>query len=159
MAGLTCAFIWFPRIIIFFPKHLFIYLAFPGLNCGMWELVPWPGIKPRTPELRAWSLCHWATREIPWELFFNGMLPVSSQPQAKHKHQPPNWVWVEVHILLLGLCSSSSGACSIRIPPEFARNAESWAHPRPAEAKPLGLKPGSACGFTPPGDCSPRLKR
>ena len=47
----------------------FIYLAFPGLNCGMWELVPWPGIKPRTPELRAWSLCHWATREIPLSYF------------------------------------------------------------------------------------------
>ena len=23
-----------------FKKHLFIYLALPGLNCGMWELVP-----------------------------------------------------------------------------------------------------------------------
>ena len=58
------------RFFFFFLKHLFIYLAFPGLNCGMWELVPWPGIKPRTPELRAWSLCHWATREIPAGRFF-----------------------------------------------------------------------------------------
>ena len=48
MAGLTCVFIWFPIIII--------YLALPGLNCSMWELVPWPGIEPRTSELRAWSL-------------------------------------------------------------------------------------------------------
>ena len=36
-----------------------------GLNCGMWtlscctwDLVPWPGIKPRPPALGAWSLSH-----------------------------------------------------------------------------------------------------
>ena len=34
---------------------------------GMWDLVPWPGIKPRSPALGAWSLCHCTTREVPWE--------------------------------------------------------------------------------------------
>ena len=33
-----------------------IYLAPPGLSCGMWDLVPWPGIKSGTPALEPWSL-------------------------------------------------------------------------------------------------------
>ena len=35
------------------------------LICGMWDLVPWPGIKPWPPALGAWSLSHWTTREVP----------------------------------------------------------------------------------------------
>ena len=31
--------------------YLFIYLASSGLHCGMWNLVSWPGIKPRPPTL------------------------------------------------------------------------------------------------------------
>ena len=34
------------------------------LSCGMWDLVPWPGIKPGPPALGAWSLTHWTTREV-----------------------------------------------------------------------------------------------
>ena len=39
----------------------------------VWDLVPWPGIKPRPPALGAWSLNHCTTREDPdllrfWEL-------------------------------------------------------------------------------------------
>ena len=33
-------------------------------SCSMWDLVPWPGIKLGHPALRAWSLSHWATREV-----------------------------------------------------------------------------------------------
>ena len=44
---------------------IFIYLAVLGLSCGMWEPVPWPGIKPRPLALAVWSLNHWTTREIP----------------------------------------------------------------------------------------------
>ena len=33
----------------------------PGLSCGIWDLVPWPGIKLRTPALGAPSLSHWTT--------------------------------------------------------------------------------------------------
>ena len=29
----------------------FMYLAAPDLSCGMWNLVPWPGIEPRPPAL------------------------------------------------------------------------------------------------------------
>ena len=31
----------------------------------MWDLVLWPGIKPRTPALGARSINHWITREVP----------------------------------------------------------------------------------------------
>ena len=33
-------------------------------SCGMWDLVPWPGREPRPPALEAWSLNHWAAREV-----------------------------------------------------------------------------------------------
>ena len=35
------------------------------LNCSMWDLVPWPGIKPRLPALGAQTLSHWSTRDVP----------------------------------------------------------------------------------------------
>ena len=35
---------------------IFIYLAVLGLSCGLWDLVPWPGIKPGPPTSWAWSL-------------------------------------------------------------------------------------------------------
>ena len=55
-----------------FQKYKFIYLAAPGLveacgifSCSMCNLIPWPGIKPRTTALGAWNLSHWTTREAP----------------------------------------------------------------------------------------------
>ena len=50
---------------LLFKKKLYIYLAVLGLSCGMWVLVPRPGIKPTPPASGARSPCHWATREIP----------------------------------------------------------------------------------------------
>ena len=35
----------------------------------MWDLVPWPEIKPGPPVLGAWSLSHWTTREAPNDQF------------------------------------------------------------------------------------------
>ena len=35
------------------------------LSCGMWHLVPRPGIEPWSPALGAWILTHWTTREVP----------------------------------------------------------------------------------------------
>ena len=83
-------------ILFFFGKYLFIYLliylAAPGLSCGMQDLhchvqdllvaacgisscsmqdlVLWPGLEPRPPALGAWSLSHWTTREVPVCLWF-----------------------------------------------------------------------------------------
>ena len=34
---------------------IFIYLAVLGLSCSMWDIVPWPGIKPKLPALGAQS--------------------------------------------------------------------------------------------------------
>ena len=39
------------------------------LRCGMWDLVPWPGIEPGTPALGARNLKHWTTREVPLPQF------------------------------------------------------------------------------------------
>ena len=35
------------------------------LSCGRWEVVPWPGSRPRPPALAMQSLSHWTTREVP----------------------------------------------------------------------------------------------
>jgi len=34
------------RCFLFLFLKMLIYLAAPGLNCGMWDLVPWSGIEP-----------------------------------------------------------------------------------------------------------------
>ena len=49
------------------------------LNCGMWYLVPWPGIKPRLPASGAWSLRHWTTREFHHCFSMNGRIPLFCQ--------------------------------------------------------------------------------
>ena len=40
-------------------------MATEDLSCGMWDLVPRPGIEPGPPALGAQSLSHWTTREVP----------------------------------------------------------------------------------------------
>ena len=40
------------------------------LNCGMWDLVPWPGIEPGPPTLEVRNLSHWTTREVSELVFF-----------------------------------------------------------------------------------------
>ena len=34
-------------------------------SCGMWNLVPWLGIRPRAPALGTWIPIHWTTRKVP----------------------------------------------------------------------------------------------
>ena len=50
-----------------FKKKLYICLVVPGPYCGLWDLVPWPGIKP--PELGVCSLKHRTTRSVPQPQF------------------------------------------------------------------------------------------
>ena len=45
--------------------YLLVYLAAAGLSCGMWDLVPRRGIKPRPPAMGVGSLSHWTAREVP----------------------------------------------------------------------------------------------
>ena len=42
----------------------FLAVACRIFSCGMWDLILWPGIKPTSPVLGAWSLSHWTTREV-----------------------------------------------------------------------------------------------
>jgi len=35
------------------------------LSCGMWDLVPQPGIEPGPPPFGAQSPSHWPTRKVP----------------------------------------------------------------------------------------------
>ena len=91
-----------------------IYLAEPGLSCGIRDLVPWPGIEPRDPALGEWSLNHWTTKKSwEWTLFFfprNGLLkclPVTlgTSLVSGHTHTPTHthipyrhwslWCWWE----------------------------------------------------------------
>ena len=66
------------NLALFAFSFLKFYLVVPGLSCGtqeifscsmqtlscgMWDLVPWPGIKPRPPALGV--LATEPTREIP----------------------------------------------------------------------------------------------
>ena len=67
--------------------YLFIWLA-PGLSCGLWDLLPWPGIKPRVPAQGLWSPSPWTTRGVP------GRLTVSF------------WVACERIVLLPGLSNN-----------------------------------------------------
>ena len=45
-------------------------MAMPGLNCGMWDIVPPPGIESTPLALGAQGLSHWTTREVPHFPFF-----------------------------------------------------------------------------------------
>ena len=46
----------------------------------MWNLVPWPGIEPRSPESGAWSLSHWTTGKSLLYVSLNHLFPL-----AKHR--------------------------------------------------------------------------
>ena len=41
------------------------------LNCGIWDLAPWPGMESGPPALAAGTLSHWTTREVPCPLVFS----------------------------------------------------------------------------------------
>ena len=48
-----------------------VFVATCGIfSCGIWDLVPWPGIEPGPPALRTWSLIHCTTREVPLATMF-----------------------------------------------------------------------------------------
>ena len=50
--------------VVLVTAHEIVYLSFgmQTLSWGLWDLVPWPGIKPRPLALGARSPCHWTTR-------------------------------------------------------------------------------------------------
>ena len=59
-------------------------MATEDLSCGMWDLVPRPGIEPGPPALGAQSLSHWTTREVPKINFLKQeKFPFKSVPPIK----------------------------------------------------------------------------
>ena len=46
-------------------QALLSFFFFLAASCGMWDLVPRPGIEPIPPSLGAWSLNHWTAKEVP----------------------------------------------------------------------------------------------
>ena len=57
------------HLLIFILKYLFVWLlwvfaACELFSCGVWDLVPQPGMKPGPPALGARSLSHWTLREV-----------------------------------------------------------------------------------------------
>ena len=106
--------------------NVFIYLAVPGLSCGMWDLVPWPGIKPRCPALGAGVLASGPPRS-PYSPSFTGVvtkrIPADNLLLSNHhlRVSPRQWhlkglnkkkkrqVWqvrrIKNHACLLFLCA------------------------------------------------------
>ena len=54
----------------------------PGLSCGVWDLVPWPGIEPGSPALEAQSLSLCTTREVPLPTFLDHLVLVCTVQEA-----------------------------------------------------------------------------
>ena len=53
------------NIYLFIWLHWVLIVAHGIFSCGMWDLVPWPGIELRSPALGTQSLSHWTTRVVP----------------------------------------------------------------------------------------------
>ena len=62
---LNCLFVW---------PHLLFVAAWRIVSCCIWDLVPWPWIKPGSPGLRVLGLSHWTTREVLSQCFFNSQI-------------------------------------------------------------------------------------
>ena len=67
-------------------KNFKFYLA---VLCNYWTIVPWPGIGPMSPALGAWSLNHWATKEVPGSIFIISLHAKS--PGLSPVHPCPFW--------------------------------------------------------------------
>ena len=56
-------FVWLCWVLV--VPHKIFSCGMRPLCWGMWNLVPWPSIKSRTPALGAQSLSQWTTRKVP----------------------------------------------------------------------------------------------
>ena len=60
-------FIWLHKVLV--EVHRIFSCRMWTLSCGMWDLVPWPEIRPSHPTLEVWSLNHWIMREVPYFIY------------------------------------------------------------------------------------------
>ena len=54
---------------LFIWLHWVLVAAHVIIGCGMWDLVPRPGMEPEPTALGVWSLSHWTTGEVPPDIF------------------------------------------------------------------------------------------
>ena len=90
---------------VIFCLILFLYLAALSLSCNMWDLVPWPRIKPWSPVLGAQSLSHWTTREVPPCYVINACHQVS--PASRGGEMGSTFCWKGpqgMFVLLVCVC-------------------------------------------------------
>ena len=89
---LNCKFLIYIGHAMSYLPHQGVFLFFDSscskrrVSCDMWDLVPWPGIEPRFPELEMWSL----TTGLPGK-------PLNSKFLYKTLH---NWQWASLVAIL-----------------------------------------------------------
>ena len=72
------------------------------LSCGMWDPVPWSGIKPGPSALGVQSLSHWTTREVPHFQFYRNYKEKRKIPNDSLRKQSDRLrTWGSCHCLSL----------------------------------------------------------
>ena len=101
---------------LYFLFFKLFYLIVPGLSwaCSIWDLVPWPGIKPKSLGLGSRSLSHWTTREVPAHILLcfvfyktDGSRNTTNYALWKGKENGQSFTWQGFigHLLCVGPCS------------------------------------------------------
>ena len=91
------------------------------LSCGLWHLVPRPGIEPRPPALGAWSLTHWTPRETLDPCDLSSYDP-PSLASLSHTGGSPSTPWTQFHLRAFARTKStarSAGAPAKCLPPSL----------------------------------------
>ena len=75
-------------------QHWVSVMACRIFHCSMWDLDPWPGIKPESPALGVQNLSHWTTREVPCRCALLNSTKVHSQIDYWHfKVENSTWTF------------------------------------------------------------------
>ena len=92
------------RVFLSLKKYIYLFIwlcqvlfvAYRTFSCGMWDLVPCPGLKLRPSTLGAWNLSHWTSREAPQVFLFLGSRPhfASTHFQESSKENRGEFSWV-----------------------------------------------------------------
>ena len=93
--------VWATREACVISCYLFVCLfGFKqGFSCGMWDLVPWPGVEPKPPASRVQSLSHWTTREAPVCVYINSnstvfwKCPTQTHPSFECQCRRRGWTY------------------------------------------------------------------
>ena len=96
-----------------------VCMTVPGLRCGLWDPVPWSGIRPGPPALGVQNLSHWTTRKvlkILWSFPCSSCLHLT-QPTSPPCFFPSPFICIIleecVELLLLATCSSPHGTIKL----------------------------------------------